>query len=275
MNKHILILFDNELNPYKYTKKDLAENKKSATAAGAAYVAYGYGTASWLNNYFESTGENKQDYIDKINKDNSVRELDLITKAVCEFKCELPEDTNFNYIAVCGIKCRFSWGNRTEELFNSSWEYVCNESEFNDHIKELSGCPLALKKWQDGLEAQKKPVSNIVYHEGKGYEVGAIYEFSNNDDKYMLGVLTGRSCDDLYPFLAGNIKYALCRKSKNKIGTIKEQSIELIDGECYQFDCESGRVNGVYSFSCNRFVCLQGGFQANICTNIKSLTLAK
>ncbi len=76
-----------------YTKKQLEQNKYSAcdayfddggienyyaySAADSAYTragsdpAYtGFRVESYINYYFERTGENKQDYIDAINKDN-------------------------------------------------------------------------------------------------------------------------------------------------------------------------------------------------------------
>ena len=92
MNKHILTVIDNQLNPGKYTRAQLQDNAADADAAAAdanayayAYDAYAYAYAAaavaadadadadavyWLNKYFNITGENKQDYIDAINKDN-------------------------------------------------------------------------------------------------------------------------------------------------------------------------------------------------------------
>jgi len=74
MNPHILFVIDHLANPEKYTEKQLQDNRK---AAGEAYDAACYdaaadaeSTAYWVNEYFTTTGENKQDYVDKINKDN-------------------------------------------------------------------------------------------------------------------------------------------------------------------------------------------------------------
>tara|TARA_R110002050_G_scaffold188280_1_gene322706 strand:- start:225 stop:494 length:270 start_codon:yes stop_codon:yes gene_type:complete len=88
MNPHILMVIDNQLNPAKYTKEQLKQNAAYAaaaayTAAAAAYYA-AYDDAArgvrdranvnavdyWLSEYFVNTGENKQDYIDAINKEN-------------------------------------------------------------------------------------------------------------------------------------------------------------------------------------------------------------
>ena len=77
MNKHILMLVDHQLNPAKYTKEQLDKNAEDADNVDAAYVysaaAYAYADIDadyWLDKHFENTGENKQDYIDAINKDN-------------------------------------------------------------------------------------------------------------------------------------------------------------------------------------------------------------
>ncbi len=74
MNKHILMVIDHQLNPDKYTQEDLDKNAASAYVAydaayDAAYAAASANATYWLNRYFELTGENKQDYIDAINKD--------------------------------------------------------------------------------------------------------------------------------------------------------------------------------------------------------------
>ncbi len=69
MNKHILMVIDNQLNPGKYTQEELDKNCNDAfDAYAAANAAASYATYR-LNIYFKHAGENKQDYIDAINKD--------------------------------------------------------------------------------------------------------------------------------------------------------------------------------------------------------------
>ena len=69
------MVIDHQLNPGKYTQEQLEQNADSAAAAAAyaahtAYTAAAADTTHWLNRYFRLSGENKQDYIDAINKDN-------------------------------------------------------------------------------------------------------------------------------------------------------------------------------------------------------------
>ena len=80
MNNTILFVIDHQLNPDKYTQEQLKENYRAANANASDAAAADYGAADyaayaadyaasasyWLNEYFERTGENKQDYIDAI-----------------------------------------------------------------------------------------------------------------------------------------------------------------------------------------------------------------
>jgi hypothetical protein len=78
------MVIDHQLNPSKYSQQELDKN---AHAAAASYVSHAATDSShaaaaadashaaanvdyWLDEYFKQTGENKQDYIDAINKDN-------------------------------------------------------------------------------------------------------------------------------------------------------------------------------------------------------------
>ena len=72
MNKHILMVIDNQLNPGKYTQEQLDKNAYAANAYVYATTAAADASAVdyWLDKYFKKKGENKQDYIDAINKDN-------------------------------------------------------------------------------------------------------------------------------------------------------------------------------------------------------------
>ncbi len=94
MNKYILTVIDHQLNPDKYTQEQIIKNSDNANSVGPDSVCEGalpsdidaanaacscvidypdhdnFYIEYWIKRYFESTGENKQDYIDAINKDN-------------------------------------------------------------------------------------------------------------------------------------------------------------------------------------------------------------
>jgi len=82
MNPQILMAIDHQLNPDKYTKVQLQDNAYDAfyvasamsNAANACFMSTSENKSQLINEsineYFRLTGENKQDYIDAINKDN-------------------------------------------------------------------------------------------------------------------------------------------------------------------------------------------------------------
>jgi CRISPR/Cas system-associated endonuclease Cas1 len=84
MNKFILTVQGCLLHPENYTKDQLKENYRAADAVYRAKVSaadaaeYAAARAAYytarveycLNEYFQLTGENRQDYIDAINKGN-------------------------------------------------------------------------------------------------------------------------------------------------------------------------------------------------------------
>ncbi len=78
------MVIDNQLNPGKYSQQELDKNCNDAAYASDAYAYAAYAASDayasyasnadvtyWLNRYFELTGENKQDYIDAINKEGN------------------------------------------------------------------------------------------------------------------------------------------------------------------------------------------------------------
>ena len=97
MNEHMLMVIDHQINPGKYTQKQLRQNSSDAffasTAAtdatvstcaniahhaastvtmadGNGVVVYAAVFDYWVDNYVRKSGENKQDYIDEINRRN-------------------------------------------------------------------------------------------------------------------------------------------------------------------------------------------------------------
>ena len=89
MNKNLMMVIDNQMNPGKYTKEQLRQNASEAAtiysnADAAEYVAFAADYAAsdyaadyvadyvaiehWVDQYFLETEEDKQDYIDAINK---------------------------------------------------------------------------------------------------------------------------------------------------------------------------------------------------------------
>ena len=84
MNKHILLVMKYLKDPKSVSQEELVENRKSAADAAydaayayiAAYYAADYAAtytayadaAHWVDEYFEHTGEDKQTYINELEK---------------------------------------------------------------------------------------------------------------------------------------------------------------------------------------------------------------
>ena len=88
MNKNLMMVIDNQMNPGKYNREQLIQNASEAAVdysnAGeyltsdvaaivdaAAYVAAYTNNAAieyWIDQYFKESKENKQDYIDEIKR---------------------------------------------------------------------------------------------------------------------------------------------------------------------------------------------------------------
>ncbi len=83
MNKNILFVMDNQLNPDKYTEEEIIANAKDAAnykdaadyATAASKEIAGMGSGSYfpdavhlVNVYFRLTKEDKQKYLDEIKK---------------------------------------------------------------------------------------------------------------------------------------------------------------------------------------------------------------
>ena len=85
-----MMVIDNQMNPGKYSKEELRQNATEANAAyvddyavAAAAVDYAaadaanaavyydayYAVDYWIDIYFKLSGEDRQDYIDEINKE--------------------------------------------------------------------------------------------------------------------------------------------------------------------------------------------------------------
>ena len=79
----MLMVIDHQMNPGKYTQQQLRKNAHDAAAVAVAAVVfaaraaagiYSYAAGAgavadfWIGRYFEDSSENRQDYIDEINR---------------------------------------------------------------------------------------------------------------------------------------------------------------------------------------------------------------
>jgi len=114
-----------------------------------------------------------------------------------------------------------------------------------------------------------------IKDKGNVYQLGAVYEFSDDGKMWCLGVLEAIQPKSNYPYRTySGHGFKLIRACEVKVGTIEEAPVELIDGECYQF------LNPLNIWSKGFFIAEYGMFSAkgghvfaSECSNIKLLVV--
>jgi hypothetical protein len=95
-----------------------------------------------------------------------------------------------------------------------------------------------------------------VTHEGKVYQIGGIYEFSDSGDYWTIDELLSIEGTVGYPFKVKDCEWSLIREAKSKIGTITHAPIELVNHNAYMFNIKGDEVIGLY---CSDTETLTGG----------------
>ena len=116
-----------------------------------------------------------------------------------------------------------------------------------------------------------------INHGEKVYQVGAVYEFSDDGKHWYVDILEGTYQGSAYPYKARSGVYDFIRVCEAKVGTIEDAPTELIDGECYQYTDQLGNERrGYFTAEYNDF-CRAGGWNDDVCecTNIKLLTVGE
>jgi len=114
-----------------------------------------------------------------------------------------------------------------------------------------------------------------INHEEKIYQVGGVYEFSDDGKDWCVGVLEGTQPKSNYPYRTySGHGFSLIRACEVKVGTVEEAPVELIDSECYRYKDLYGNERKGYFSAKHGVFCGNGGFDyASECTNIKLLTV--
>jgi hypothetical protein len=95
-----------------------------------------------------------------------------------------------------------------------------------------------------------------VTYEGKEYQIGALYEFSNDEEHWVGSGLVSVNSEEGRPFFSRLNCYHCIREIQNpNIGTIKDASVELIDGKAYQFEYCGEKTLAYYSDDDKAFGC--------------------
>jgi len=117
-----------------------------------------------------------------------------------------------------------------------------------------------------------------IKDKGNVYQVGAVYEFSDDGKHWCVGVFEGTCQGSAYPYKArSGHGFKLIRTCKTNLGTIEEAPAELVDGECYQFTAHLGNeCKGFFLAEYGRLYCTTGAIiDPSKCSNIKLLTVGE
>ncbi len=205
-----------------------------------------------------------------------------VLDAVIEFKGEWPFIIGFmvipsddNDVSEQG-KLRAAQSKYTNEY----WVNVCSRNEFNALVDELASnfgkCDISYQEHCENevIRLEGNEMKTIT-HEGKVIQIGAVYEFSDDGADWYIDTLKGIDYHSIgYIYHAQCGMYARIRECQAPIGTITEAPVELVDGECYQFDYGiEAAFKGTYDKKDGCFWVKDSALLTEQCTNIKPLTV--
>lgn len=86
-----------------------------------------------------------------------------------------------------------------------------------------------------------------VTHKGKVYQIGGLYEFSDDGERWYHAILSRiDEGSDFFFINHGEVAWRYIRHNQTPIGTIEDAPIELEDGCPYQFNHRGSNYMGVY-----------------------------
>jgi hypothetical protein len=125
------------------------------------------------------------------------------------------------------------------ESLVSGVSFVCTTEEFKQCVSEMS----------EGLFVPDcRPKTPEIHYDkdGNGWEVGSVYEFSN-DKKYWNQASFSKIYQSLSEYKPNGLNWHLfARECQSPIGKIHKKPIELVDGAAYQFEYIAGKFIGIY-----------------------------
>lgn len=120
----------------------------------------------------------------------------------------------------------------------SDAQFVCTRDAFLQCVAEMS----------EGLfvpDFLKQP--EIQYDkDGNGWEVGAVYEFSNDKKDWYQASFSRLDRSDTEYKPHGLNWHLFARECQSPIGKIHRKPVELVDGAAYQFECNGNDYVGKY-----------------------------
>ena len=115
--------------------------------------------------------------------------------------------------------------------------------------------------------------TETVTYKGNVYQIGGVYEFSDDGVDWVVNKLMGVLVSGDLPFDTKKFGWKLIREVNYTIGTITPAPVELIDGAAYMFDYKDVASIGLYEASTLRFIQVNGFTCSSRCTNIRLMTV--
>jgi hypothetical protein len=115
-----------------------------------------------------------------------------------------------------------------------------------------------------------------VTYEGKVYQLGGVYEFSDKGRDWALDELLYLDEGKDLPFCTREYEWQLIREANYSMGTITPAPIELINGAAYMFDPHNTKlldVIGLYEKNNNQFYFNGRHVVLAHCSNIRLMTV--
>jgi hypothetical protein len=114
-----------------------------------------------------------------------------------------------------------------------------------------------------------------VTHDGKVYQLGKHYLFSDDGSNWTISSLKSISYASDFPFRSGFSWRLIKEFESSDVGTITPAPIELVDGAAYMFDFQGRKVDriGIYHKEVNHFIFPIGHTHVTNCTNIRPMTV--
>jgi len=144
------------------------------------------------------------------------------------------------------------------------WKVICTIDEFNQCVAEMS----------EGLfvpDCRPKAPEIQYDKDGSGWEVGAVYEFSN-DKKDWYQASFSRMDGSLSEYKPNGLNWHLfARECQSQIGKIHKKPVVLVDGAAYQFDVDGDTFVGLYTAEYDSFQNNTSAYEATQCANIIKL----
>ncbi len=189
--------------------------------------------------------------------------METVLDVVIAFKGECDYMSAYEFIFL-GRDGEFIVDGQANASLRNQKMFVCTGDKVSGLVDELASnfgkCDISYQKHcsNEVIRLEGNEMKTVT-HEGNVYQIGAVYEFSNDGKSWFPGRLHGLDGTGCYSATCG--EYSRIRLQQAPIGTITEAPVELVDGEWYLVKKEWGsketralhRNNGAWFYDISRY----------------------